>query len=147
VASLKDVQLDAIRSTDQPSQSWVMRVRYTPLFSPAERHDQTQPGNTKHHYRVTAALRDQHVNGVFLPPGASTGSPGHPANLTIDDHDHPQTLRFTAPASAMIAEALADGAPMDRVDVLAHVEIFDLAVSPQVPEGHKDSPGLDLFVG
>jgi hypothetical protein len=146
MASLKDVQLDAMRSTDQPSQMWVMRVRYTPLFSSAERHDQTQPGNAKHHYRVKAALRDQHVNGFFLSPGASTGSPGHPANLTIDDHDHPQTLRFTVPAADMFTEALGDGAPIDRVDVLAHVEIFDLSVSTQVAEGHKDSPGLDLYV-
>jgi hypothetical protein len=146
MASLKDVQLDATRSTDQPSQTWVMRVRYTPLFSTAERHDQTQPGNTKHHYRVKAVLKDQHVNGFFLSPGASTGTAGHPANLTIDDHDHPQTLSFEVPAGTMITEAFADGAPIDRADVLAHVEIFDLAVSTQVPEGHKDSPGLDLYV-
>jgi hypothetical protein len=123
---------------------WVMRVRYTPHFSPAEIAEQSPPTAVKHHYKVKAVLKDQHIAPFVGSPGASTGTSGHP-HLTIADNDNPRTLTFKVPGDDMRTEGMADGLPKDRADTFAHVEIFDLDVSPSVPEDKKKRPGLNLY--
>jgi hypothetical protein len=139
-----NVQLDATRSTDEPPKMWVMQVRYSPHFSPTEVADQTPPSGVKHHYKVKALLKDQRIASFAGSPGASTGTSGHP-HLTIADNDTPQTLTFKISGDDMRTEGIKDGAPKDRADVIAQVQIFDLDVSPSNPEDTQKSPGLDLY--
>ena len=46
----------------------------------------------------------------------------------------------------MVAGAVGDGPPWNRVDLVAQIDVFDPAVSDQHPIGTWTSPGLDIYL-
>jgi hypothetical protein len=144
MAKLTNVQLEATRSSEEPANVWVMRIRYTPVFSAGEKAEV----NPKHTYQVIARLSAE--NGMqqadVLALTSSlvfTGTTDRP-HLTIDDHNRPKSFTFKMQGAVMSSIAAFDGGPATRADLRASVEIIDKDLN--VTKDNEFSPELTLSV-
>lgn len=127
-ADVKEVNLVAERSTKHDPGTWTMKALFSPTGMVGEKD-----------YRVRFILSDRDLN--WLPAVGSAQ-----AMFTALENGKDHSLQFDVPAGGLLADALVDGGADNRIELIAHVEIFDPAVSDQDPVARRPSPGLDLFV-
>jgi hypothetical protein len=130
-ADIQDLSFVAERSTKEPFRTWILKALFTPTGLVG-----------KEKYRITFHVTDPNVAGLAgLGSAEGLYAPG--------DNGKAQHLQFTvgdAEAITWYTAAIADGGPANRIDLSAHVEVFDPSVSDQDPVAHHNSPVLELFV-
>jgi hypothetical protein len=130
-ADIQDLYFVAERSTKEPFRTWILKALFTPTGL---------VGANK--YRITFHVTDPKVAGL-AGLGAAEGL------FTAGDNGQARHLQFPvgdAEAITWYTAAAADGGPANRIDLSAHVEVFDPRVSDQDPVAHHNSAVLELFV-
>ena len=130
-ADIQDLHFVAERSTKEPFRTWILKALFTP----------TGLAETSK-YKITFHVTDANVAGLAALGGAQ-------ALFSQGDNDKARSLQFTvgdAEAALWYTAALVDGGPANRIDLSAHVEVFDPHVSDQNPVAHHNSAALELFV-
>jgi len=127
-ADVQEVHLVAERSTKFPAGTWNMKALFVPTG---------MVGTNQ--YNIKFTLSDRNLSG--LPALGSS-------HALFDQHQNGDQhwLELTIVPGGLVGDAVLDGGPSNRIDLVAHVEIFDPTVSDQQPVANRHSPGLDLFV-